>query len=43
MLTLDKIYHASYVLKSVIRPTDLIFAPKLSTDGKFTSKPKICR
>ena len=38
MLTLDKIYHASYVLKSVIRPTDLIFAPKLSTDGEIYLK-----
>lgn len=27
MLTLDKIYHASYVLKDVIRNTDLIHAP----------------
>ena len=32
MLTLDKIYHASYVLKEVIRPTDMIKATKLSTD-----------
>ena len=24
MLTLDKIYHASYVLKNAIRPTDII-------------------
>ena len=24
MLTLDKIYHASYVLKDAIRPTDMI-------------------
>ncbi len=32
MLTLDKIYHASYVLKEVIRPTDMIKAIKLSTD-----------
>lgn len=30
MLTLDKIYKASHVLKQVIRKTDLIYAPKLS-------------
>lgn len=30
MLTLDKIYHASFVLKSVIRKTDLIHAPKIN-------------
>ncbi len=29
MLTLDKIYHASYVLKNVIRQTDMIHAPKI--------------
>lgn len=32
MLTLDKVYHASLVLKEVIRDTDMIFAPKLSKD-----------
>ena len=26
MLTLDRIYHASYVLKDVIRPTHLVKA-----------------
>ncbi|MCQ2407102.1 MAG: threonine ammonia-lyase [Oscillospiraceae bacterium] len=29
MLTLDKIYHASYVLENVIRQTDIIHAPKI--------------
>jgi len=29
MLTLDKIYHASFTLKKYIRPTDLIHAPKI--------------
>ena len=29
MLTLDKIYHARFVLKQVIRETDVIQAPKL--------------
>ena len=30
MLTLDKIYHAAFVLKNVARKTDLIKAPNLS-------------
>ena len=38
MLTLDKIYHASYVLKDVIRKTDLIYAPKLHAGGKIYLK-----
>ena len=29
MLTLDSVYRASYVLKSVVRKTDIIYAPKL--------------
>ena len=32
MLTLDRIYHAAFVLKDVARKTDLIYAPRLS-DG----------
>jgi len=32
MLTLDKVYHANYVLKDVIRKTDLIYAPKINTE-----------
>lgn len=32
MLTLDKIYHAKFVLKDVARLTDLIFAPKINPD-----------
>jgi threonine dehydratase len=32
MLTLDKIYHAAFVLKDVARKTDLIEAPRLSKD-----------
>ncbi|MGL4606633.1 MAG: threonine ammonia-lyase [Eubacteriaceae bacterium] len=32
MLTLDKIYHASFTLKKYIRPTDLIHAPKINPD-----------
>lgn len=38
MLTLDKIYHASYVLKDVIRPTDLIKAPNLNPDCELYLK-----
>lgn len=33
MLTLDKIYHAAYVLKDVARKTDLIAAPGLGCAG----------
>ncbi len=29
MLTLDNVYRASYVLKNVVRKTDIIYAPKL--------------
>lgn len=32
MLTLDKIYQASHVLKEVIRETDMIFAPNIRPD-----------
>ena len=32
MLTLDKVYHASFVLKNVIRSTDLIHAPNIRHD-----------
>lgn len=38
MLTLDKIYHAQYVLKNVIRPTDLIKAPNLRDDCEIYLK-----
>ncbi len=38
MLTLDKIYHAAYVLKKVIRPTDLIKANNLNPDCKIFLK-----
>ncbi len=30
MVTLDKIYHASFVLKDIIRKTDMIHAPKIN-------------
>lgn len=32
MLTLDKVYHAAYVLKDVIRTTDMIAAPNINPD-----------
>ncbi len=38
MLTLDKVYHAQYVLKNVIRPTDLIKAPNLRDDCEIYLK-----
>ncbi len=38
MLTLDKIYHASYVLKNVIRQTDMIHAPKICPDANVYLK-----
>ncbi|MDD7294600.1 MAG: threonine ammonia-lyase [Oscillospiraceae bacterium] len=38
MLTLDKIYKASHVLRSVIRKTDLIHAPLVNPDSKIYLK-----
>lgn len=40
MLTLDKIYHASYILKNVIRRTDLINAPKINPESRIFLKPE---
>ncbi|MBQ8735347.1 MAG: threonine ammonia-lyase [Bacteroidaceae bacterium] len=40
MLTLDKIYHASYVLQNVIRRTDLISAPKINPKSNIFLKPE---
>lgn len=40
MLTLDNIYRASHILKEVIRPTDLIFAPGINPDCKVYLKPE---
>lgn len=40
MLTLDKIYHASYVLKDVIRRTELIHAPTINTKCNIYLKPE---
>ena len=38
MLTLDRIYHASYVLKEVIRPTDMINATNISDENEIYLK-----
>lgn len=38
MLTLDKVYKASHVLKEVIRKTDLIRAPKINPDAEVFLK-----
>ncbi len=38
MLTLDKIYHAKYVLKQVIRETDVIYAPKINPEANIWLK-----
>ena len=38
MLTLDKIYKARHVLRKVIRETDLIYAPKMSSDCEIYLK-----
>lgn len=40
MLTLDKIYQASYALKNVIRRTDLIHAPHIHPDSRIYLKPE---
>lgn len=40
MLTLDKIYHASYVLRDVVRETSLIHAPKINPDCDVYLKPE---
>ena len=38
MLTLDKIYHAAFVLKDVARRTDLIEAPRMKCDCQLYLK-----
>ncbi len=38
MLTLDKIYHASYTLQEVLRKTDLIKAPNIVPDSEIYLK-----
>lgn len=43
MLSLDRVYKASTVLKEVIRETDMISAPKLNKSCNGTLKQKIYR
>ncbi|MBR3879815.1 MAG: threonine ammonia-lyase [Clostridia bacterium] len=38
MLTLDKVYHAAYVLKDIVRKTALIESPKLNPECKLYLK-----
>ncbi len=40
MLTLDKIYHASYVLKDVVRPTHIVKASAISDECDVYLKPE---
>lgn len=40
MLTLDKIYHAAFVLKDVIRRTELVPAPNVNKKGTVYLKPE---
>ncbi|MBQ2437983.1 MAG: pyridoxal-phosphate dependent enzyme, partial [Clostridia bacterium] len=37
-MTLDKIYHAAFVLKDIIRKTDVIAAPELNPDADIILK-----
>lgn len=38
MLTLDKVYHARHVLKEVVRPTEVISAPKINSKANVYLK-----
>lgn len=38
MLTLDNVYRAGYALKSIIRKTDVIYAPKIRSDAEVYLK-----
>ena len=38
MVTLDKIYHAAYILREAARKTDLIYAPRLSGESEVHLK-----
>ncbi len=40
MLTLDKVYHASHVLKKVVRQTALVRAPKINPECELYIKPE---
>ena len=41
MLTLDQVYHAAYVLKDVIRETELISAPQVNPESEIYLKTEI--
>ncbi len=44
MITLDRVYKASRVLKEIIRETDMIYAPNIRKGTQmFILKQKICR
>ena len=38
MLTLDKIYHAAFILRDVVRRTDLIHAPGIHPESNVYLK-----
>ncbi|MEG1166044.1 MAG: threonine ammonia-lyase, partial [Oscillospiraceae bacterium] len=38
MLTLDKVYHAAFTMKNVVRRTDLIYAPNIPCNGELYLK-----
>lgn len=38
MLTLDKVYHAAFTMKNVVRKTDLIYAPDINPDSQIYLK-----
>lgn len=38
MLTLDRVYHAAFAMKNIIRKTDLIYAPNLHPDSEIYLK-----
>lgn len=40
MLTLDKVYQASFALKNVVRKTELIYAPELCSKADIYLKPE---
>lgn len=40
MVTLDKIYHAAYVLKDVVRHTELVKAPTINPEADIYLKPE---
>ena len=40
MLSLDKIYHASHVLRKVVRQTNLVRAPKINPECELYIKPE---